>query len=134
MSVLQDLAPWVVDGLVVLSLFVMTMGVIGLAWLPDIYTKMHAASKAVFLGVVLIMLVSFGTRDASVIARGVLIIGALMITSPISSHVIANAAVHRNDRMRSPGAINESSFPLDKADSMHVGDSGDARLRTLFGE
>lgn len=134
MDTLSDISPWIADALVVLALFTMTVGVYGLATMPDIYTKIHAASKAVFLGAIALMLASFVTGDSAVIARAILIIGALIVTSPISAHAISNAAVRRNDRMRTEGSVNESHFPLNKADSEHVGDSGDARLRTLFGE
>ncbi len=134
MEILSGIAPWIADALVVIALFTMTVGVFGLATMPDIYTKVHAVSKAVFLGAVALMLASFVTADSAVIARAILIIGALIVTAPLSAHAISNAAVRRNDRMRSEGVINESPFPLNKADSAHVGDSGDARLRTLFGE
>lgn len=131
---LSDVAPWVADAIVIIALFFMTVGVYGLATLPDIYLKMHAASKAVVLGTVGLMVASFVTRDTAVIARAILIICAILLTSPISSHAIANAAVRRKDRMRTRESLNESPFELDKPDSAHVGDSGDARLRTLFGE
>ena len=134
MDTVHDAIPWIADALVVIALFTMTIGVFGLATMPDIYTKIHASSKAVFLGAVALMLASFATGQTAVISRALLIIGALIVTTPISAHTISNAAVRRNDRMRSEGAINESPFLLDKADSPHVGDAGDARLRTLLGE
>lgn len=134
MEFLEAAAPWVVDVIVVFALFFMTIGVYGLATMPDIYLKLHATSKAVFLGAVALMIASFATRDTAVIARAVLIIFALLLTAPISAHAIANAAVRRKDRMRTEPTINESPFELDKPDSAHVGDSGDARLRTLLGE
>ncbi|MCC6944733.1 MAG: monovalent cation/H(+) antiporter subunit G [Thermomicrobiales bacterium] len=127
-------APWIADAMVVIALFFMTVGVFGLATMPDIYLKLHAASKAVVLGAVGLMIASFVTRDTAVIARAVLIICALLLTAPISSHAIANSAVRRKDRMRTDSTLNESPFELDKPDSAHVGDSGDARLRTLLGE
>jgi len=134
MDIVHDVTPWIADVVVIIALFTMTVGVYGLATMPDIYTKIHASSKAVFLGAVALMFASFVTGQSEVISRALLIIGALIVTTPISAHAISNAAVRRNDRMRSEGAVNESPFPLDKADSPHVGDSGDARLRTLFGE
>ena len=134
MDALNSAAPWIADAIVVIALFFMTVGVYGLAVMPDIYLKLHASSKAVFLGAVALMFASFVTRDVAVIARAVLIILALLVTTPIAAHSIANAAVRRKDRMRTSPILNESPFELDKADSVHVGDSGDARLRTLLGE
>src|SRR5918993_4763950 len=46
------LAPWVADALVILGIAVMTLGVYGIIWMPDVYNKLHAASKVVFLGVI----------------------------------------------------------------------------------
>ncbi|MEZ4499323.1 MAG: monovalent cation/H(+) antiporter subunit G [Thermomicrobiales bacterium] len=134
MDTVVAIVPWVADFIVVIALFFMTVGVFGLATMPDIYLKLHAASKAVFLGAVALMVASFASRDWAVIAPALLIILALMITSPIASHVIANAAVRRHERMRTANTLNESSFELDRPESIYVGESGDARLRTLLGE
>ena len=42
------------DGLLLLGLLVMTLGVYGMIKMPDIYTRLHAASKSAFLGVAVI--------------------------------------------------------------------------------
>ena len=49
---IHDLVPWLADALVVLGVAVMTVGVYGVVRMPDIYTRLHAASKSVFLGVI----------------------------------------------------------------------------------
>ena len=45
-------AAFLADALVILGVFVMSVGVYGALRMPDVYTKLHAMSKAVFLGVV----------------------------------------------------------------------------------
>ena len=40
------------DALVLLGLVVTTLGVVGMYRMPDVYTELHAASKAVVLGIV----------------------------------------------------------------------------------
>lgn len=134
MDSLGDVTPYVADALVVLGVFVMTAGVYGLATMPDIYTKIHAASKAVFLGAIALLVASFASGDTSVIFRAILIIAALLITTPIASHTIAKAAAERGDRMRTPGAINESGYDLNKVDIPSPTETGEERLRTFLGE
>ena len=100
------------DALVLLGVFVMTVGVYGVFRMPDTYTKLHAASKAVFLGVIALVLASVGTQEPAIIARGVLIGLFLVLTTPVAAHVIGRAAYVREERMESPGARDESGHRL----------------------
>jgi multicomponent Na+:H+ antiporter subunit G len=134
MDLLGDSVSYIADALAVIGMFVMTAGVYGMATMPDIYTKMHAAAKAVFLGVVLLLLASCTTGDPDVIFRVILIIAALMVATPVSSHVIIKAAAERGDRMRSPNTVNESPYNLDRPDAPTSQETGPNRLRTLLGE
>ena len=102
------------DALVILGVFIMTIGVIGMLRMPDTYTKTHAASKAVFLGVIAILVASAASGQADVILRVILIIVALILTTPVASHVVARAAFERNEVMRSPEAVDESGSGLDR--------------------
>lgn len=104
--------PFVADALVFLGLFVMTIGVYGIIRMPDVYTRLHAASKAVFLGVISLLIASLVTGDARVVYRVVLIGGFLVLTTPVSAHVIARAAYRRRERMKTPGAVDESGRGL----------------------
>jgi multicomponent Na+:H+ antiporter subunit G len=80
------------DALILLGLTVMTIGVIGIFRMPDVYTKLHAASKSVFLGVFsLLVAVSF-SGNPDIIARAVLIGVLLIFTTPVAAHEIARAA------------------------------------------
>ncbi len=106
--------PYGADVLVVLGVFVMTVGVYGVIRLPDTYTRLHAASKAVFLGVVSLLVASVVTGDKEIILRAVLLGVFLILTTPVSAHVIARAAYERGERMRSPGAIDESGRGLNR--------------------
>jgi multicomponent Na+:H+ antiporter subunit G len=106
--------PYGADVLVVLGVFVMTVGVYGVIRLPDTYTRLHAASKAVFLGVVSLLVASVVTGDKEIVLRAALLGVFLILTTPVSAHVIARAAYGRGERMRSPGAIDESGRDLDR--------------------
>lgn len=100
--------PWLADALVVLGVFIMTIGVFGVIRMPDTYTRLHAASKAVFLGVISLLLASIVTGDPQIVLRALLIGVFLLITTPVSAHVIGKAAFERGERMQSPGAVDES--------------------------
>lgn len=90
---------WVADALVLLGLGVMTIGVVGVQRMPDVYMQLHAASKAVFLGIIAFVAASTATGDPAIIARGLLIAGFLLLTTPVSAHAVARAA-----HMRTAGA------------------------------
>lgn len=103
---------WLADALVVLALVVMTIGVYGIRRMPDVYTQLHATSKAVFLGVIAILVASAASRDADIILRLVLIGTFLLLTTPVSAHVVARAAYRRREPMMTPGAVDESGRGL----------------------
>ncbi len=101
-------SPFLADALVVLGVIVMTLGVYGIIRLPDTYARLHAASKVVSLGVVSLLLASTVTGDPAVIFRVALIAAFLVVTTPVSAHVVARAAYLRGERMESRGAVDES--------------------------
>ena len=83
-----------------------TLGVIGLLRFPDVYTRLHASTKAttfgsifIFLGVVVFAISQYlGTSDSQylmVITHTIIAMFALAITNAAGSHAIARAA-HRN--------------------------------------
>ena len=111
-SALAALAPWIADALVVLGVLVMTVGVYGIVRMPDVYAKLHAASKVTFLGVVSFLLASFVTGDPAVIYRVTLIAVFLVLTAPVSAHVVGKAAFLRGHKMQAPDAIDESGRGL----------------------
>jgi multicomponent Na+:H+ antiporter subunit G len=51
-------APFMADALVLFGVLVMTLGVYGVVRMPDTYSRQHAASKMVFLGVITLLLAS----------------------------------------------------------------------------
>ncbi len=105
---ISSVVPYLADALVLLGVFVMTVGVYGAIRMPDSFTKLHAMSKAVFLGVVSLCLSSAVTGDPQVIYRVALIAAFLVVTTPISAFVIARAAYLREEPMRAPDPVDES--------------------------
>ena len=98
----------VTDALIILGLAILSIGVYGVVRMPDVYTQLHAASKAAFLGVAALLLSAAVRGDGAIIARAILIITLLAITTPVAAHAIARAARRRHEPMRTPGAIDES--------------------------
>ena len=84
----------------VLGLVVMTLGVLGLFRMPDVYLQLHAASKAVVLGVVAIAVATAITSGGATLARLVLLSAALLVTSPTGTHAIARSAFRRERERR----------------------------------
>ncbi len=100
---------WIADGLIIVGLAVMTLGIYGVLWLPDVYTKLHASSKAAFLGVAALLVAAALGGNRATAARVVLIIALLVLTTPVTSHAIGQAALHRREPMHTPGAVDESA-------------------------
>lgn len=69
---------------------------VGLLRMPDVYSRMQAASKAAPFGVALLALAAaLETPDASIAIRAGLFCVFLCFTAPIAAHAIARAA-HRS--------------------------------------
>jgi len=70
----------------------MLVAAIGLLRLPDLYTRMHAVTKAGTLGVGLVLIsaaVAFGS--VSVTTRSLVAILFVLLTAPVSAHMIGRA-------------------------------------------
>jgi multicomponent Na+:H+ antiporter subunit G len=98
---------WLADVLIVLGLVVLTLSVYGVVRLPDVYTKLHASGKAAFLGVCALLLATALGGEPATVARVVLVVAALTLTTPVAAHVIAQAAYYRREPMLSPGACGD---------------------------
>jgi multicomponent Na+:H+ antiporter subunit G len=74
------------------SLFALTAS-IGLLRLPDFYTRMHAASKAGTLGsCVMLIALAVYADDLAVTTRALGGVVFLLLTAPVSAHLLAKAA------------------------------------------
>ncbi|MDZ5698379.1 MULTISPECIES: monovalent cation/H(+) antiporter subunit G [Phyllobacteriaceae] len=66
---------------------------IGILRLPDLYSRMHAASKAGTLGSgVLLLALAFYAHDHATVTRALAAIVFLLLTAPLSAHLLAKAA------------------------------------------
>jgi multicomponent Na+:H+ antiporter subunit G len=78
---------------------------IGLVRLPDLFTRMHAASKAGPVGAGLMLLaLALHARDLGIASRALAGIVFLLLTTPISAHLLARAAYFSGVR---PGSLTQ---------------------------
>lgn len=69
------------------------LAALGLLRLPDLYTRMHAASKAGTVGSGLLLLAAgLGSRDPAILVRALACFVFFILTAPVSAHLLARAA------------------------------------------
>lgn len=83
--------------LIALGLVVTGVTVLGVVRMQGLYVRLQAASKAAMLGTVAILAASIGSGDGRLIARAVIVILFLLLTTPVAAHAIVQAA-YRRDR------------------------------------
>ena len=82
-----------VAALMIVGALFSLIAAIGLNRLPDLYTRMHAASKAGTVGSGLLLLaVGLHAADVATFGRAVAGIVFFVLTAPVSAHLLARAA------------------------------------------
>ena len=86
------------------------LGAVGVLRLPDLYTRMHAASKAGAVGGSMVLLaVALISFDGSVALRAILGTGFLLLTTPVSAHLLARVHHRSKDHQATNMVIDELS-------------------------
>ncbi|CAN5666017.1 monovalent cation/H(+) antiporter subunit G [soil metagenome] len=71
----------------------MLLAAIGIIRMPDVYTRLQASTKAATLGAALILVgIAVHFDSMSVATRTALVISFLVLTIPVSAHMIGRAA------------------------------------------
>jgi multicomponent Na+:H+ antiporter subunit G len=86
--------------LLFLGLALATIGLYGLLRMPDIFHQLHPAGLITGPAAIVVLLASVATGSAEIITSAILVILFLLITSPLSTHAIAQAARRRPRRDR----------------------------------
>jgi multicomponent Na+:H+ antiporter subunit G len=74
------------------GVLLMVIAGLGLVRMPDLPTRMHAASKAGTLGAALILAaVAIRLGEGAIAVRAALVVLFLLLTAPVASHLIARA-------------------------------------------
>ena len=94
---MATLVDWLTAAFILLGAGFALTGSIGLARLPDIFTRLHGPTKATTLGIGSILLGSilFFSLRQGLSLHELLVSLFLFLTAPVSAHLIARAALHR---------------------------------------
>ncbi len=106
--------------------FFMLVASLGLVRLPDVYTRMHAATKATTFGMGGILLTtSLAFQDMEVTTQSVLALVFLFLTAPVSAHLISRAAYKNGPDLCSSTTIDEYGPYLKEIDAGGADDSNE---------
>ena len=84
--------------LLALGLTFATIGLYGLLRMPGIFDQLHAMGLITGPSIILILIAAVATPSAEIITSAALVILFVLITSPLSSHAIAQTAYQTRDR------------------------------------
>lgn len=91
--------------LVLLGAALSLLAGIGLVHLPDVFGRMHAATKPATLGLVLICVgAAVSTGDVPDVAKLALVVALQFLTAPVGAHMVGRAAYHAGGLL-SPGTV-----------------------------
>ncbi|GHD51924.1 multisubunit potassium/proton antiporter, PhaG subunit [Marinobacter persicus] len=94
---MSEVTEYIIAGLLLLGGAFSLIGALGLARLPDFFTRLHGPTKATTLGVGAIMLSSviyFSNSGEGLGVAEILITVFLFLTAPVSANMLAKAAMH----------------------------------------
>lgn len=105
---MEDLLTYIIAALIIIGAFFSLTASIGLIRLPDIYSRMHAASKAGTLGSgVMLIALAIHSDDLGITTRAIAGVVFFLLTAPISSHLLAKAAYAVGYRLSDISVIDE---------------------------
>ena len=84
---------WITSILVAAGAIFMLLGALGIARMPDLFSRMQTSTKSSTLGIGCIMLAAaWHFQDLATITRASLVIAFFFLTAPVAAHMIARAA------------------------------------------
>lgn len=87
--------------------FVILAG-IGLQRFPDIFARMHAATKAATLGLLLVLAgTALQLRSPGDVAKLMLVAILMFVTAPVGAHMVGRAAYRSGDELSPDTSIDE---------------------------
>ena len=85
-----------IAALVILATVLLTLSIIGLVRIPNVYVKVHATSKSIALCPLLILVAVAPGGDPGLILRAILVGGLLLLTASVAAHAIVALQMHRD--------------------------------------
>src|SRR5690554_4022303 len=98
---MSPLAEYTISALLIIGGAFSLIGSIGLARLPDFFTRLHGPTKATTLGVGSLLIAStiyFSYQNGALSVHEVLIALFLFISAPITANMLAKTALHQQLR------------------------------------
>lgn len=101
----------------VAGVLLMLVAGLGLVRMPDLPTRMHAASKAGTLGAALVLAaVAVRLGDGAIAVRAGLVVLFLLLTAPVASHLIARAGYRSGVPLSDETVIDELREATEEAE------------------
>lgn len=105
---MDDIVTYIVAAFIVIGALFSLAAAIGLLRLPDVYSRMHAASKAGTLGSGLMLIaLAIYSDDLATTTRAIAGVIFFLLTAPISAHLLAKAAYAVGYRLSDQSVIDE---------------------------
>jgi len=99
---------WVIGGCLVIGGFLMFLTGLGLVRMPDIFTRMHAATKSASLGVALLLLAAaLFFQETMVVTKAVVTIAFIFLTAPVAASLLGRAAYARRTPLWEHSVLDE---------------------------
>jgi multicomponent Na+:H+ antiporter subunit G len=112
-----NLLDWISAVLVVVGAALGTVGGLGLVRLPDVFARMHAATKAPTLGLVLVAAAAVLQQgDLSDVGLLVLVIMLQFLTAPVGAHLIGRASYDSGGMLDEGTVIDELAEADDRTE------------------
>jgi multicomponent Na+:H+ antiporter subunit G len=103
------------------------LAAVGVVRMPDVFTRMQAASKASTLGLACLLVgTTIELGDGATLARAVSIAAFIMLTTPVAAHVVARAAYFTNVPLWSGTVVDERREDQDRDDAVARPSAGSA--------
>lgn len=91
--IVEDIAQYIAGTLIVIGSIFTVLAAVGILRLPDLYMRMHAASKAGAVGSGLMLVgIAVASSEGSVALRAIAGFVFILLTTPVSAHLLARAA------------------------------------------
>ncbi len=89
-----QLVQYIAAALILVGTLFCVLAALGMLRLPDVYTRMHAASKAGAVGTGFILVaIALVSLDVAVALRAIVALFFLLLTTPVSAHLLARASL-----------------------------------------
>lgn len=109
----------IISALILIGSFFILVGTVGIIRFPDIYCRLHAATKGPTLGIISIMAASilfFYLNGHGFSSRNLLTVIFVMATAPLGAYMIANASYHKAINLSKRSIIDELGEYMNKVE------------------